>query len=858
MNIIKSTLIGLLFSVFIIIVISFTITFIYEDEISELFIKDLNRRIDAEVSTDRVNLSLLEKFPGASVELENLQLYTTDNSDTTLGFVAQNVYFQFNIADIFTRNVHINKINIQNGSIKILSDRPIRLQKKEVQNKNIELNLNKLTISDFGYFVLNDSKNFQFKGRLNNAVFSGNFTQDKKSLYVDSESFVYFLEINGFPYIQDKNLGLSGNFGVTEESFNLKEGVFQLESLPFEASGKYDRKNNLIDLEFQGNDIRIPELNLYIPWKFRKKYESLQISSGNLDMMATVKGNTKKTFPETEIDFRLSNGMVELKKDKSLQLKDINLSGYFTNGRTNQPETSLLILKNIDTKINDAHLAGEMEVNNFLNPTLKAEGSIESELQELVEMLPSSEISVTKGSIEGNFAFETAINEPVDVLSLIKNKQLNGEVSLKDISFQYQDYFVSKLRGFTYLDQSGLHFDPIQGYVNTSSDISFEGSVYGLAGYLKDSTTPFTIDGDLFSDNLHLDNLKNESDTSSKAQNFKLPQEIKGNLNLSINHLKWNRFYADAIKGKLVYQPGHLSFHKASLHSLDGLSRMNAEIMQKNDGSFVFKTHSYLDHININKAFEVFNNFNQKYMQQENINGFISGDIYFAASLTPDLKVKTQTISNVNDFTIENGELIHFKPMESLSKFINMSELQHIDFSKLTNKITIKNQVVRIPQMDIRSSAMDLSLEGYHYFNGKYQYRVNILLSELLSKKADEKVKEYGTIADDGVGKTRLYLIIEGTKDHSEVRYDKERVKEKIKKDIRNEKKEIKSILKEEFGLFKHDTTLRTGTPENKTEFQIKWDDGNTIQDKKKETRKKKKKKTESEFIIKWEEDTLK
>jgi len=252
----------------------------------------------------------------------------------------------------------------------------------------------------------------------------------------------------------------------------------------------------------------------------------------------------------------------------------------------------------------------------------------------------------------------------------------------------------------------------------------------------------------------------------------------------------------------------------------------------------------------------VFNNFGQEYIRDNNIQGLLSGEIYLSSKLDPSFRIQTESLSNVSNFTIQDGELIDFEPLNSLSRFVKLSELKHVKFSKLTNKITIKDQVVNIPEMDIHSSAIDLKIKGYHKFNGTYQYRVNLLLSELLSNKADEKIHKYGTVSEDEAGKTRLFLILNGINGKTEVKYDKESVKTKIKEDIQKEKRELKTILNEEFGLFKNDTSLKSGKQEDSDSFKIQWEE----EEKKKEEKKpgkKKKKKTKSDFIIKWEEDTL-
>ncbi|MGE0568333.1 MAG: hypothetical protein AB7O73_10325, partial [Bacteroidia bacterium] len=56
--------------------------------------------------------------------------------------------------------------------------------------------------------------------------------------------------------------------------------------------------------------------------------------------------------------------------------------------------------------------------------------------------------------------------------------------------------------------------------------------------------------------------------------------------------------------------------------------------------------------------------------------------------------------------------------------------------------------------------------------------------------------------------------------DDIKIAYDRQGLKEKIKEDIQEERKNIKAILKEEFGLFKKDTTIKEEKKSNQ-HFEI-------------------------------------
>ena len=87
---------------------------------------------------------------------------------------------------------------------------------------------------------------------------------------------------------------------------------------------------------------------------------------------------------------------------------------------------------------------------------------------------------------------------------------------------------------------------------------------------------------------------------------------------------------------------------------------------------------------------------------------------------------------------------------------------------------------------------------------------------------------EFGEIEDDGLGRTMLMLSMKGPVDNPKFAYDRKAAGQKIKTEISKESQNLKSMLKEEFGLFKKDT-VKTSKPTKKDEMQIDWDWHNYI-----------------------------
>jgi hypothetical protein len=191
--------------------------------------------------------------------------------------------------------------------------------------------------------------------------------------------------------------------------------------------------------------------------------------------------------------------------------------------------------------------------------------------------------------------------------------------------------------------------------------------------------------------------------------------------------------------------------------------------------------------------------------------------------LNPDIKA----ITAEGKYIIENGTLRNFEPVKALSGFIELSELETITFSRLENDLFIRNNYLAVPQMDIRSSAADFSVNGKHSFDLSYEYHVKVYLSELLSKKARNNSRystEFGPVEEDGLGRTSIFLKLTGNADNLKVTPDMKATRNNIKQSLNKEKVTLKSILNEEYGWYKNDTTVKAGTG-SKPKFRIQFEE---------------------------------
>jgi hypothetical protein len=264
------------------------------------------------------------------------------------------------------------------------------------------------------------------------------------------------------------------------------------------------------------------------------------------------------------------------------------------------------------------------------------------------------------------------------------------------------------------------------------------------------------------------------------------------------------------------------------MKALKGAISGNGFILQNNNKSVLLKGIFNVTTVDVNKAFTSFQNFGQNFLKAENIAGSLSGSFSLLLPLDSLLNPQISSLTAEGKGMLVNGALINFDPVKELSSFIELSELENIHFEKMENDFFIRNNYVYIPQMEVRSSAVDLSVNGKHSLDNDYEYHVKVLLSEILSKKRNKNkttVTEFGEVQDDGLGRTSMLLKIVSKGEDVKVSYDMKAAANEVKNNFKSERKTLKTILNQEYGWYKNDTAVMDKPAEKKPRFKVTWDD---------------------------------
>ncbi len=832
----------LTFSMFLLVA-----SFLLKDRVGFIILRSINKNLSTKLEVGSYRLSFLRRFPNASLELKNVLVHSSPNfnkaafkeisTDTLLS--ARLIIVEFKITDIIRGVYNIERISAKSGKANFFTDASghvnynITVISKNPGKEETTIDLERINLTDINAYYHHLGSHLIVGGPIKTGKLKIRILGDVIDFTGGTDLKISRFELYNF--MMDKTVPAKVDISLqsSKTGMRFKKGVIHIDNYDFILEGTVSA-DNFLDLIVSGNNLDIAKIRNYVPAKYGKMIADYD-PSGTMLVNSTIKGElSHRVNPHVEINWHLKNGRVAY-KNSGLTLKNLSFSGGLSNGRGNNFGTSTVSISDFMAELGSTKYSGSASLRNFDKPLidLNLKGKVFPD--EIREFFNIQNITKAEGSADLDLKI---VNGPWSA----KNFSAEGFIDLKP---QGSVTFNSFTIGF---QKNNLLFGDVNGnlivlkYIQANKirlkykdqNIAINGEFYNLPEWLTGRKVTMTAKADVTFDRLIPDaflpggTVSAESHRKKKA--FNMPGDLKLDINFKIDSVTYKTFSSSKVEGSMNYVPKTLTYKNLKMKSLNGNISGNGFISQNRDKSLMVKGSFDVVDIDVNKAFSAFHNFGQSFLKAENIKGVLSGSLSLVFPMDSLLNFRIKNLAAEGRYLLLDGALINFDPVKQLSGFIELSELENIKFDKLQNDFFIRNNQLFVPQMEVNSSAADLSVNGRHSFENDYEYHVKILLSEILSGKRKKKsnITEFGVVEDDGLGRTSLLLKIAGKGDVAKVSYDMKAAGDQVKTNFKKEKQTLKTILNQEYGWYKGDSALNQKQPEQKkpSRFKIKWDDG--------------------------------
>lgn len=819
--IIKRFFVFALVALLLLISTGLTITYVFQDRIITLFVEEVNQQIKTPVQVEKISLSIWKKFPHLSVNLENVWMQEGVKDSTEPLAKARNIYFVLSLYQLIKGNYVIDEVHLEQAEVflKIFPDgvNNYTIFEKDTTGKKkegIAFQLEKINLENvlLNYADLKRDQEYSIfaskavaKLTSNNNVFYVAVAGDMLSEKIRLQEEIYF---------KDKQLKVKADFNyhLEHDSINILPSQIFVHDSEFLVEGVYQGADqNFIKLTTTGENTDIQTILSLMSEKVYDKFKVYK-SDGNVYFSSHLEGYIdENSSPMLQIDFGCKNASF-YHPDIKRKIVDVNLTGKFIADKANDLSTATLQLSDISGIMENKPFKGSFFLRNFEDQYVKLSIDAEIDAQSLLEFYPLKSIKKATGLIEMDIAFEGKINN-------LKKKghassRTSGEIILKDLQF---DLTSSKLpfknfKGSFIFKNDDLAISDFSGNIG-SSDFLLNGFFKNIIAYLIFENQPITIDADLNSNLLDIDELLTGNVAESPGNvvegdqyySFKISPKLELLFNCNVQNLKFRRFSGQDIKGKLMVKDQKAQATQVNLNAIGGNMSFNSSVDARNENNIVVETESSFERIHIDSIFYVFHNFNQDFLMDKHLKGQIFAEVNTYMVFDNNLRFDSKKFKSDVGVAIRNGELNNFEPMQKLSKFVAEESLSRLRFSELKNIIRIQDEVIYLPPMEIKSNISTIEVKGTHTFDQRIDYYTRVPLKTFTKKDKDAA---FGAIEDNGSGGANIFLTIKGTTENYSINYDSKAVKDKIKDDIKKEGVELKQVFKNKGQEDKEDVEL--------------------------------------------------
>jgi hypothetical protein len=248
-----------------------------------------------------------------------------------------------------------------------------------------------------------------------------------------------------------------------------------------------------------------------------------------------------------------------------------------------------------------------------------------------------------------------------------------------------------------------------------------------------------------------------------------------------------------------------------------GLRRFRSETLEgqlSGDGQILFipqedravvQWHPVATELNLPELFQAFDNFDQSTLRAEHLQGLLTASGSLQFDWNHSLNWQSETFEMLAEARIENGALRQLEAFESIAQYLRENRimaplvdpddlakrLQNVVFEPLESPLYVAKQSVHLPDVQIRSSAMNISLEGSYAFDGNIDYTLGFAMRDLRNNREDQ----FGPIEDDGLGQ-QFFIQMTGNDNSPEYGWDREAQRNHRKSNFQREKELLKSLFK--------------------------------------------------------------
>ncbi len=801
----------------------------FEDQVGELFVRELNKSLKNELRIATVDLSLIKYFPEAGVTLEDVNLQGGYSKSGTF-LQAKNISLRFSAMSLLSGKYDIKTIDVEDGAMLILIDKQGRASydifketDQESNNTEFQLALQRAALKNVELIYIDENTQQEIAMNIDNAEVSGEFSNEKFKMKSTANIFSGFVEIEGDRYLVGKNISYDADIDT-----DLKNGRYRLRNVvvkvdktnAFTVDGSIESKEKSTDydLTINGKDCNLSSVLDVLPPQYAKPLGDFE-STGTFFFKSFVKGRYDAiNTPLVNISFGLNDGKITSPR-LDYALKDASFKALFDNGGS-KPKNGYFDMPNFTGILHGEDIEMNLRATNLDDPNIRFGFKGNVPMDAVHDLLNIQGIENGDGFFEVKDLLVTGKYK--DMIDPYGIARVNAKATMNfdDFELEMNGKAVTIEEGEMSLNDNKLSVKEVN-ITAPGTDVTVTGDFNNLIPvFFKDSLNSkdahLQFNALLKGESLDLDQLFDLVSTDIEegdvpeavydslkqddiAQNEDFFALMDGTFEANINNINYRKINGKNLTGQLIFKNKKLKIRNVKVDAMKGNFTLRGDVTF--DEAPNLTTKIYCDGIDAREFFRQAEDFGQDYLTYKNIKGTLDAKIKIDAEWNEAGEFMDNKLLVLSDVEMTNGELIGFKMLEDFSKYIKLRDLQRIKFTKTNNQFALKNNTFYIPTMFIQSNATNMTLAGRHTMEHDMDYLIKVNGGQTLLNKFKRFNPSRKALKAKKKGFINIYTHVSGTLDDYDFVYGKKNYKKVLDSGLERKYAQIRREVKEHLSV---------------------------------------------------------
>ncbi|MDM1367278.1 AsmA-like C-terminal region-containing protein [Myroides marinus] len=726
---------------------------LFKGKIQDLVLKAINDNLNANVTFEKVDLSLLRNFPKATVIIKDIAVVNKEPFAGDTLFYANNIKLKMSVMELFNgekkpmniegillenakANIIVNEQGVTNYDIAIKDDDEKDDEEKEdkpfsLALKHYQVNNLNLSYKDLGSKMMFNINELYHQG-------TGNLAADVLDLDTESKAKISF-EKEGSKLLNGVNLSLKAIIGMdmANQVYSFKKNKALINQLPLEFDGSIKLLENgqQYDLTFATPDSDFKNFLGLVPEAYAGNLKGVT-TTGDFKITGKVKGEmTDVKVPIMDIKMNATNASFKY-PDLPMAVQNIMLDVNVMN-TTGLMKDMYVDINKLSFKIAQDVFNAKANIKNISENAL-----VDANFNGVINLSNVAKAYPVKVDVPLSGILKANVSANFDMNSIEKEQYQNiknsGSASLTGFNFSTEAMAKPML-----IQEAALTFNTSNVTLNKlslktgSTDLAADGRLDNLYGFLFNKQTlkgnfnlksnNFLLADLLKEDTTKPEDKKEKASTAKATEPLKIPGFLDCTINANANTVVYDNLTLKNVKGKLIIKDEAARLENMSTNVFGGTMAFGGNVSTK-ETIPTFNMNLGMQSLDIKQTFTELGFLKAIAPIAGVMTGKINATVDMSGKLkAADLSPELNTLSGDIKGDLSNAVISaqNSKLLSSLDGALNFIDMKNIDLSNKKMHIVFNNGRVQFKPFDIKSKDIAVTVSGEHGFDQSLNYSLD-------------------------------------------------------------------------------------------------------------------------------------